>query len=91
MPLPLPQRSVLAVAAGAAAVGLLYACSLTGNRPDPLLGGDAAQSVYVAPGEHDELYSFMSGGFSGQITVYGLPSGRLLKTVPVFSQNPENG
>lgn len=32
----------------------------------------------------------MSGGFSGQVTVYGLPSGRLLKTIPVFSQNPEN-
>ena len=33
----------------------------------------------------------MSGGFSGQVSVYGLPSGRLLKVIPVFSQNPENG
>jgi nitrous-oxide reductase len=33
----------------------------------------------------------MSGGFSGNLTVHGLPSGRLLKTVPVFSQFPENG
>ena len=33
----------------------------------------------------------MSGGFNGQIGVYGLPSGRLLKIVPVFSQFPENG
>ena len=33
----------------------------------------------------------MSGGFDGQVGVYGLPSGRLLKHVPVFSQNPENG
>jgi nitrous-oxide reductase len=32
----------------------------------------------------------MSGGFSGQVSVYGLPSGRLLKIVPVFSVNPEN-
>jgi nitrous-oxide reductase len=32
----------------------------------------------------------MSGGFSGQVSVYGLPSGRLLKVIPVFSQNPEN-
>ena len=30
-------------------------------------------------------------GFDGQVGVYGLPSGRLLKHVPVFSQNPENG
>lgn len=33
----------------------------------------------------------MSGGFSGQVSVYGLPSGRLLKVIPVFSQNAENG
>ncbi len=52
---------------------------------------DAAQQVYVAPGDYDEFYAFMSGGFSGNLTVMGLPSGRLLKTVPVFSQFPENG
>src|SRR5512142_2791136 len=53
--------------------------------------GDAAQRVYVAPGKYDELYAFLSGGFSGQVAVYGLPSGRLLKVIPVFSQNAENG
>ncbi len=52
---------------------------------------DAAQAVYVPPGSYDEFYSFMSGGFSGQVTVMGLPSGRLLKTIPVFSQHAENG
>ncbi len=51
----------------------------------------AAEKVYVAPGEYDEFYSFLSGGFSGNVTVHGLPSGRLLKTIPVFSQFPENG
>ncbi|MBW7893272.1 MAG: nitrous oxide reductase, partial [Chitinophagaceae bacterium] len=55
------------------------------------LATSAAARVYVAPGEHDEFYGFMSGGFSGQLGVYGLPSGRLLKVLPVFSQNPENG
>ena len=52
---------------------------------------DAAQKVYVAPGKYDEFYAFFSGGFDGQIGIYGLPSGRLLKHVPVFSQNAENG
>ena len=52
---------------------------------------DAAVKVYVPPGSYDEFYAFMSGGFDGQVGVYGLPSGRLLKHVPVFSQNPENG
>lgn len=53
--------------------------------------GDAASRVYVAPGTHDEFYAFMSGGFSGQLSVYGLPSGRLLRVIPVFSQDPEKG
>ena len=53
--------------------------------------GDAAQRVYVAPGKYDELYAFLSGGFSGQVAVYGLPSGRLLRVIPVFSQDPQDG
>lgn len=54
-----------------------------------LLSGDIASQVYVAPGEYDEFYAFMSGGFSGQIGVHGLPSGRLLKIIPVFSVDAE--
>jgi len=42
--------------------------------------------VYVPPGQYDEFYAFLSGGFSGQVAVYGLPSGRLLRVIPVFSQ-----
>ena len=52
---------------------------------------DAASAVYVAPGEYDDFYFFTSGGFSGQLGVYGLPSGRLLRQVPIFSQWAENG
>ena len=51
--------------------------------------GDAASRVYVAPGQYDEFYMFASGGFSGQVSVYGLPSGRLFRVIPVFSQDPE--
>lgn len=50
---------------------------------------EAAKRVYVAPGQYDEFYTFMSGGFSGQVTVYGIPSGRLFKIIPVFSQDAE--
>lgn len=53
--------------------------------------GDAASKVYVAPGKYDEFYNFVSGGFSGQMSVYGLPSGRMLKVIPVFSQDAETG
>lgn len=70
-----------------AAVALFYSCR---SQPS-LTTGDAASKVYVAPGQYDEFYAFLSGGFNGQIGVYGLPSGRLLKFLPVFSQHPENG
>ncbi len=53
------------------------------------LTSSAAEKVYVAPGEHDEFYAFISGGFNGQLSVYGLPSGRLFRVIPVFSQDAE--
>ncbi len=55
------------------------------------VNSDAASRAYVAPGKYDEFYNFVSGGFSGQLSVYGLPSGRLLKVIPVFSVDPEKG
>ncbi len=55
------------------------------------VSGDAASKSYVPPGQHDTYYNFVSGGFSGQMSIYGLPSGRLLRVVPVFSVDPEKG
>lgn len=68
-------------------------CGKTGQQGPGggTLGGNAASKVYVAPGQHDEFYAFMSGGFSGQIGVYGLPSGRLFKVIPIFSVDAEKG
>ena len=73
--------------------GLAYACapSVKTNASSGLLAGDAATRTYVPPGSYDEYYAFLSGGFSGQVTVYGLPSGRLFKQIPVFSQFPQTG
>jgi nitrous-oxide reductase len=69
---------------------LMASCGSNQNgSKGPLGAGDAAQKVYVAPGEFDEFYAFLSGGFSGQLSVYGLPSGRLLKVIPVFSVDAE--
>ena len=55
------------------------------------VSGDAASKAYVAPGKYDEFYNFVSGGFSGQMSVYGIPSGRLLRVIPVFSIDPQTG
>ncbi len=55
------------------------------------VSGDAAVKAFVPPGKYDEFYNFVSGGFSGQMSVYGLPSGRLFRVIPVFSVDPEKG
>lgn len=71
-----------------------FSINLTGCKPKDAgsaVSGDAAEKVYVAPGKHDEFYNFLSGGFNGQMSVYGIPSGRMLKIIPVFSVFPENG
>ena len=52
---------------------------------------DAAIKTYVKPGDLDEYYMFASGGHSGQVYVYGLPSMRHLSTIPVFSPYPATG
>lgn len=77
------------VAAGLIAVALAPGCKPKGAQS--AITGDAASKVYVAPGEHDEFYNIVSGGFNGQMSVVGLPSGRVLKILPVFSVHPENG
>lgn len=66
-------------------------CNKSKQSNKGALSSNAAEKVYVAPGEYDEYYGFFSGGFSGQLSVYGLPSGRLFKVIPVFSQDPEKG
>lgn len=87
------KRDVSRLIAGALAMVALMIGLFGCSSGDQQVGGtgDAAQKVYVAPGAYDEFYAFMSGGFSGQIHVYGLPSGRHLKDISVFSQFPENG
>tara|TARA_Y100000385_G_scaffold97474_1_gene100835 strand:+ start:3715 stop:5667 length:1953 start_codon:yes stop_codon:yes gene_type:complete len=68
---------------------IILGCSEFNNSKDSGLNNSTAEKVFVAPGELDDYYAFLSGGFSGQLSVYGLPSGRLFKVIPVFSQDPE--
>lgn len=82
-------KVIMLIAAGFFAAAFFSSCKPP--KVDAAIAGDAAKKVYVAPGKKDELYLFTSGGFSGQMGVYGLPSGRLLKQVPVFSQDAETG
>jgi len=93
--------SVAALVAVVVAVALLGACAPSapkGAKPGKAGGGGAtsdmsvaAGKVYVAPGDLDEYYMFSSGGHSGQVYVYGLPSMRHISTIPVYSPYPATG
>lgn len=76
-------------ALGLSTFTILQGCKM--KNAESVVTGNAAAKAYVAPGQYDEFYNFVSGGFNGQVSVYGLPSGRLLKIIPVFSVFPENG
>jgi nitrous-oxide reductase len=52
---------------------------------------EAAQKTYVAPGDLDEYYFFASGGHSGQVYIYCVPSMRHLSTIPVFAPYAATG
>lgn len=83
----LVRTGALLLIAGLAST--FYSCKPKG--PEGAVVGEAASKVYVAPGKYDEFYNIVSGGFNGQMAVYGIPSGRLFRIIPVFSQFPESG
>jgi nitrous-oxide reductase len=83
-----------------AAAGVLLVAAAVGCSPRQPRNGRAANAsdvtaaalqTYVAPGDLDEYYMFASGGHSGQVYVYGLPSMRHLVTIPVFTPYPGTG
>lgn len=85
------KRLILWSLLGVAIVGTSVFVGCSKGDKKGVGAADAASAVYVAPGEKDEFYNFVSGGFSGQMSVYGLPSGRLFRVIPVFSVDPEKG
>lgn len=51
----------------------------------------AAAKTYTPTGMHDKYIVFSSGGQSGQLMVYGVPSMRILKFIAVFTPEPWQG
>jgi len=84
------KKNLFHIIIAAAAITLGFTACKPKNLGSAVTG-DASAKAYVAPGQYDEFYNFVSGGFSGQLSAYGLPSGRLLRVIPVFSVDPEKG
>jgi nitrous-oxide reductase len=51
----------------------------------------AAAKTYQPSGRRDEYLAFSSGGQSGQVIVYGIPSMRIYKYIGVFTPEPWQG
>jgi nitrous-oxide reductase len=51
----------------------------------------AAAKTYVPSGKRDDFIAFSSGGQSGQVIVYGIPSMRIIKYIGVFTPEPWQG
>ena len=92
----LSRRKFLNTAAlvGLAGAGLSTGLAACKKSETPVTGDKAAAAgavdynkYEVRPGQLDDYYVMSSGGHSAEIRIYGLPSGRILKRVPVFNMD----
>ncbi len=93
-------RKGLLAATGVAGLGLVLAGSTASAETlDEVLARRgltqqdllAAAKTYTPTGKRDEFIVFSSGGQSGQVIVYGVPSMRILKYIAVFTPEPWQG
>jgi len=87
-----PLAALLALALGAgSAVGAESLQDVMKRRNLSQQDLVAAAKTYVPTGKRDEFVAFSSGGQSGQVIVYGIPSMRILKYIGVFTPEPWQG
>jgi nitrous-oxide reductase len=93
-------RTALLTATAVASLGFLYtAASANAENLDEVMARRGltqqdllhAAKTYTPTGKRDEFIVFSSGGQSGQIIVYGVPSMRILKYISVFTPEPWQG
>ena len=93
------RRKFLGTTAAATLAGAGLVMGLTSCKKDEKAavagkvaetGGDTSRAVApgefeVHPGKLDSYYTFSSAGHNGEVRIYGVPSGRTLKRIPVFN------
>jgi nitrous-oxide reductase len=87
----LSRRGFIAstIAGGAIAGGAItLPLTMGSNDAQAKSGGN---SPHVDPGKLDKYYGFWSGGQSGEVRCYGVPSMRELKRIPVFNFDCTSG
>jgi nitrous-oxide reductase len=87
----LDRRDFMRAGAAVGAMGSLAGCTGLLDNDDGNGVAAADEDHHVPPGELDEYYAFLSGGHSGDVRVYGLPSMRQIMRIPVFNVESARG
>lgn len=94
----LGATAMVTLAGAGMAVGLAGCKQDDASKPGHAAsaGGDASRAVApgeyeIHPGKLDSYYIFSSAGHNGEMRIYGLPSGRTLKRIPIFNMDPMVG
>ena len=95
----LKRRALLATTAAGFGLAMAGAAAMAQGKLEAIMKARgltekdvlAAARTYVPTGKRDEFIAFSSGGQSGQVIVYGIPSMRILKFIAVFTPEPWQG
>ncbi|MCU4753645.1 TAT-dependent nitrous-oxide reductase [Halobacteria archaeon AArc-curdl1] len=88
----IPRRDFMKAGAATGALTALAGCtSMLESDGDNGTAAAGSADHHVPPGELDEYYAFFSGGHSGEVRVYGVPSMRSLMRIPVFNLEGARG